>query len=242
LTDFLDDFLREGIAVLLADITTSDWGVYEQPMQQIVDGVDAATDAALATGVIDPARLGILGESYGGYMVNAVIAHTDRFKAAASVAGLSDLFGNYMGTASDGSSYYELGQGRMAAPLWQEPQRYVENSPIVHWDRVRTPVLFVHGLADNTVPLAFGREGFKGLLRLDRDAIFAVYNRMGHKAQAEQLQRIRGWFREHLLAAPPITQIAEQASFFLGGDAGGEVSTAPAAPDRNSAPASSEPR
>lgn len=237
LTDFLNDFLREGIAVLHADVPISDWGDYEQPMQQIVAGVDAATDAALATGVVDPARLGILGESYGGYMVNAVIAHTKRFKAAVSVAGLSDLFGHYLGTAGDASDYYELGQGRMSVPLWEDPQRYVENSPLIHWDRVRTPVLFVHGLGDNTVPMQFGRESFKGLLRLDRDSIFAVYSRMGHEANVEALQRIRGWFREHLLSAPPITHMAEQGSFFLGGGEGGEVRTGPTVPDQSPAPA-----
>lgn len=217
-TDSLHGLLRDGFAVLFADIPMSDTGVYEHPMKQIVDGVRCAADAAIATGVVDETRMGIVGSSYGGVMVNAVISHSQRFKAAVSHAGVSDWTSTYMMKSDLKPGYYhEYGQGRFVKPVWEDAQRYAENSPQVSWNKVQTPVLILHGEDDTRVPIQNAWETYNGSARLNQNAIFAHYPRVGHGRTAEQNQRIRGWFREHLLGGKPVTQIADQGSYFFGG-------------------------
>jgi hypothetical protein len=144
-----------------------------------------------------------------------------------SQSALSNIFANYLIGHKSIPHYYELGQGRMGVPLWEDPQRYVENSPITHWNKVRTPLLIVHGEADGTVPALFSTESFYGMQRLGGSAILARYSRLGHSSNPEMTRRVRGWFREHLLGAPAITHIADQGSFFLGGERSGDVLAAP---------------
>lgn len=232
-TESTDTYLQDGIAVFEADFPISDEGTYAHVMREVVGAVNAATDAALATGVIDEKRLGLEGASFGGFMVQAVISQTDRFKAAVSVAGISNWAANYLGAGMYGPRYHEQGQGRLVEPMWSDPVRYVENSPLAYWDRVRTPLLLIHGEQDNTVPIERSEESLRGLQRLGRDGVLARYRRMGHQANAEARQRIRAWFREHLLGAEPRAHFADLGSFLLGGS-GEPTPTAPVAPSPTS--------
>ncbi|MEJ1971976.1 MAG: prolyl oligopeptidase family serine peptidase [Lacunisphaera sp.] len=235
--DSLHGLLAEGFAVLFADIPMSDTGVYEHPTKQIVAGVNAAADAAMATGLVDGTRLGLMGTSYGAIMVNAVITQTNRFKAAASISGLSDWVADYMGGGDVVGYYHEYGQGRFVKQLWQDPQRYVEASPIMAFDKIQTPLLLIHGDYDTRVPIRHAWETFRALDHLKKDVIFARYPRMGHGANGEASRRIQGWFRERLLGGKPITQIADQGSFMFGGS---ESAEEPPAAD-NPAPAPTTP-
>ncbi len=223
----LCSLLKDGIAVLDADIPMStEDGAYEPPMKQIVDAVNVATDSAVATGVIDEKRMAIMGSSYGGYMVYSVLTRTHRFKTGISKAGIPDLNSFYLGNADMGSlksiniwtSWSEYRQGRIGKRLWEDPQRYAENSPMSYWDRISVPVLIIHGGLDDTVRPFFAEEAFKGFRHLDRSAIIAIYPREGHfvGGDPEAEQRVRGWLDEQLLGKPPITQIADQGSYFIG--------------------------
>ncbi|WP_438480494.1 S9 family peptidase [Oleiharenicola lentus] len=225
--DSLHGLLAEGFAVLFADIPMSDTGVYEKPTQQIVAGVNAAIDAVVATGLIDEKRMGIMGTSYGSIMVNAVVTQTNRFKAAASISGLSNWVADYMGGGDVSGLYHEYGQGRFVKQLWQDPQRYVEASPIMSFDKIETPLLLVHGDGDYRVPVRHAWETFKALNHLKKNVIFARYPRMGHGANAEASRRIQGWFREHLLGGKAITHLADQGSFMFGASEGTDDASSP---------------
>ncbi|WP_221032586.1 S9 family peptidase [Actomonas aquatica] len=222
--DSLHGLLSEGMAVLFADIPMSDTGVYENPSQQIADGVNAAMDAVLATGFVDEDRMGIMGASYGGIMVNVMLSRTNRFKAGASLAGLSNWVADYMGGGDVSGYYHEYGQGRFVKQLWEDPQRYVEASPIMNFDKIETPLLIVHGEYDRRVPVRHAWESFKALKHLNKNVIFARYLRKGHNTGIEAHRRVQGWFREHLLGGEAITAAADQGSFMFGGSAtdGGE--------------------
>jgi dipeptidyl aminopeptidase/acylaminoacyl peptidase len=132
-----------------------------------------------------------MGQSYGGYSTMGLVTQTNRFKAAISLAGLSNLVSIYsqIGArrryADDAHedlfrlSISETGQTSMGSPPWQDLQRYIRNSPITHVHRVETPILIIQGDLDY-VPIQQGEEFFMSLLRQNKRARFARYWGEGH--------------------------------------------------------------
>jgi dipeptidyl aminopeptidase/acylaminoacyl peptidase len=221
----LDQRLRDGFAVLYADVPLSDLGVYQQPMKQMVDGVNVATDAAVATGWIDAKRLGIVGVLEGAFMVNAVVTQTDRFKAAVSVNGGIDLITRFLGPPVVDPLTIEAGPGRMEQAYWDDPRRYVENSPLTYWNRVHTPLLLIHG--GYAPPSLYVDEAFNGLKHLNRTALLARYPRMLDYPNAAAQRRITAWFKEHLLEGEATAQWADEGNAFGGGGLPGDVLVKP---------------
>jgi dipeptidyl aminopeptidase/acylaminoacyl peptidase len=160
-----------------------------QRIEAIVD--TAAADPALA-GAFDPQRLALWGFSYGGYTVQAALTQSQRFKAAVSIAGLSDLVQKWESipvvfrvTPDEGAQSNqsmgdtESGQDRMYAPPWADPQRYIRNSPIFFADRIDTPLLLVHGDLD-AITMTQSESMFSALYRQDKAALFVTYWGEGH--------------------------------------------------------------
>src|SRR6266403_579877 len=159
--------------------------------------------------IADPSRLGVMGHSYGGYSVLSLVVQTKRFKAAVATDGYSDLTALYGEMSKDGSAFgqslAESGQLLVGGPPWQFPEGYIENSPLFYLDRVETPLLIVHGGADETVLPFLSEETFVGLRRLAREAEYARYEGEGHSplywSYANQLDfcnRVIAWFEGHL--------------------------------------------
>jgi dipeptidyl aminopeptidase/acylaminoacyl peptidase len=164
-----------GYAVLVPDLPP---GWRGSPMRDVAQGVNLAINKIIELGVADPDRLGIVGFSYGGYSTLAVITQTSRFKAAVDYAGDGDLISTYLGFdpirgRSDGITFVE--GAAIGGPLWNHPLGYIENSPIMHLDRVHTPVLIVHGDGDQNVPVMMGDQVFVGLRRLGREVEYRRY-------------------------------------------------------------------
>src|SRR5690606_24072781 len=135
-----------------------------EPLSGIANRILGIVDAtaAQAPGAFDPGRLALWGHSYGGYTTLGAISQSDRFSAAIAMAAPSDLTAHY-GTCrltqrvspGDGAwpawqaGYAANIQGRMGAPPWGDPDRYVRNSPIFHVETIHTPVLLIHGDQDD---------------------------------------------------------------------------------------------
>jgi dipeptidyl aminopeptidase/acylaminoacyl peptidase len=198
-------FATRGYALLLTD-STLELGT---PMFDLLKSVMPGVDKAIELGVADPARLGIMGHSYGGYSTLALIAQSKRFKAAVMRAGTGNLISGYGHLLPDGSNpgitWSESGQGRMGGTPWEFRERYVENSPIFYLDRVTTPLLIVHGERDEAVPAFLADEVFSGLRRLGRAVTYVRYTGEGHwegqwsyADQVDVLQREIEWFDRHL--------------------------------------------
>lgn len=144
-----------GYAVLLPDPALSTgydqafiqrgWGNWGDPT---FADLMAITDAACERPDIDESRTGAMGGSFGGYMANWVLTHTDRFKAVVTHASLWNL-DNFIGV-TDMASYWQLEFGD---PL-RQPERYEANSPHRHIDKVTSPVLVIHGDKDYRVPIS----------------------------------------------------------------------------------------
>lgn len=197
-------FATRGYAVLLPDLPLPQ-GTEEQN-RDIPIGINAAVDRVIELGIADPERMAISGQSWGGYMVLSTITQTDRFKAAVARGSYSDLMAIY-GTMYDNG--YARGQGLIESWLqaspWEDSGRYIRNSPIYRFDAVRTPLLLIHGEAEENVFDALADQTFVALRRLDKEVEYAKYGGEGHAEimwtlpnQKDFIERQLRWFDRHL--------------------------------------------
>lgn len=169
-----------------------------------VDVVDvlAVTDGVVASGVADPARLGVGGWSYGSILTNYVIASDTRFKAATSGAGISNMLAGY-GTDQYAREYeVEIGLPWARTDLWLEL-----SYPFYRADRIRTPTLFLCGAEDFNVPLLGSEQMYQALRRLGVPTQLVIYPGQHHSfdrpvLRADRLQRYLDWYARWLLAEP----------------------------------------
>jgi len=203
--DNLQLLATRGYAVLLPDTPLR----VGTPLGDLAANVLPAVDSVIAMGIADPTRLGLIGHSYGGYSVLAILVQTNRFKAAISSGGFSNLFSQYGEMREDGSAvginWSEKDQGRMGGHPWEFRQRYIENSPYFFLDRVRTPVLLLHGGADRTVLPQRAEETFVALRRLGREVELVEYAGESHHPGSWSIAnatdywlRIFDWFDRYM--------------------------------------------
>lgn len=171
----------------------SDWGGGDY--QDIVTGVDYLIDK----GIADPERMGVMGWSYGGYMTSWIITQTDKFKAAAVGAGVTNLisFANTTDIVGFIPSYFE-------GELWERADAYRERSAMFHIGNVKTPTLIVHGERDTRVPIQQAYELYNALKRKGVETMMVAYPRTGHgprepKLMLDLMNRHLEWFSTHLL-------------------------------------------
>lgn len=183
-----------GYAVLFPDAPVGEGTA----IRDLLATVLPAIDAAVAQGYSDPARLAIMGQSFGAYSVLALISHTNRFKAAVATASVinPDLLASYLEMDDDGSprwiGYFEHGQGGMGGSPWEQPARYQMNSPVFAFDKITTPLLLAQGADDGR--LAGSDAAFIALRRLGKDVEYRIYEGEGHVLQ--QRSNVRDfWLR-----------------------------------------------
>jgi dipeptidyl aminopeptidase/acylaminoacyl peptidase len=195
----------QGYAVLLPDAPLR----AGTPMLDLAKTVLPGVNKAIEMGIASPDHVGIIGHSFGGYSVLALIVQTTRFKAAIVVDGYGDLLGHYGEMSDDGTAFgtslEEHGQGLMVGPPWELPMRYMENSPILHLDRIETPLLVVHGGSDDDIRPFLGDEIFVGLRRLGKTVEFVKYRGEGHSPtdwssanQVDLSNRVISWLNTNL--------------------------------------------
>ncbi len=193
-----------GYAVLYPDMPMDD----RDPMRQLPGLVLPALNRLVELGIADPERVGVMGNSYGGYCTLGLLVQTGRFRAAVANAGFYDLAGAYVTMDPDGTSgwlgWAESGQGRMGGSLWGKRDAYIENSPLYYLDRVTTPVLLTCG-SEDMVPPAQAQGAFVGLRHLGKRVELREYQGEGHwtgmwsePAYRDLVERVPAWFDEHL--------------------------------------------
>jgi dipeptidyl aminopeptidase/acylaminoacyl peptidase len=194
-------FATRGYAVLLPDSGRR----AGQPMRDLSGAVLPGINRAIEIGVADPDRLGVLGQSSGGYATLALLAQTTRFRAALEAAGYGNLIGLYGLMHEDGSNFHGLGEAWLGGPPWKYPNRYIQNSPLFFLDRISTPLLMVQGTADTQVAQFLGDEIFIGLRSLQKRVDYVKYEGEDHGARdwsyANQLDlanRAIHWFDGYL--------------------------------------------
>ncbi len=183
-----------GYGKSFADTILADWGAKEH-----ADAM-AAIDDLIARGIADPDRLGVYGGSYGGYMTNYVITHTDRFRAAVTMATISDL-----ATLSGTTDQWESVDFDSGGPPWEREAYYRAHSAMPLVARITTPLLILHGEEDHTCRVTEAEQLFAALRKLRREVEFVRYPGEAHgfmrgrpRTQRDAHARLLAWFVEHL--------------------------------------------
>jgi dipeptidyl aminopeptidase/acylaminoacyl peptidase len=182
------------------------------PGEAWIKGVTAAANKLIDMGVADSARLGVHGTSYGGYATNLLVTQTNRFKAAINISGKVDVISFYTDSPRLGVRNVhaaEKSQDRLGATLWQQPQKYVQQSAIMFADRIQTPLMLITGAQDSNVPADNTREMYYALRRLGKEVVWVNYMNGGHgggNATAEDVldmqRRMLAWYDAKLKRAP----------------------------------------
>jgi len=151
---------------------------------------------------IDVDRLGVTGGSYGGFMTNWIIGHTNRFKAAASQRSISNWI-SFAGISDCGYSFIKEQNG---ATMWEDLEKVWGQSPLKYADKVTTPTLFIHSDEDYRCPLAEGIQMFSALKFHGIPARIVVFKGENHelsrsgkpKHRVRRLKEITQWFEKYL--------------------------------------------
>ena len=155
---------------------------------------------------IDTARLGVGGGSYGGFMTNWVVGHTDRFAAAVSMRSISNLVSEY--AQHDIVLWSEI---EMGPPPWPDLDELWRRSPIRYVRDVKTPLLLTHGEMDLRCAISQAEELFGALRLLGKTVEMVRFPGESHDLsrggrpdrRVERLNRITGWFGRFLLSKEP---------------------------------------
>lgn len=171
---------------------------------QDADDCLSAVDAALRHARwLDPARVGVTGGSYGGFMTAWLIGHTDGFKAAVAQRGCYNM-ASFYGTSDIGPWF---GDYVLGGPVYDNEDHYRERSPLTYAPNMRTPLLLIHSEQDLRCPIEQAEQLFTRLRRIGRCEVQLVrfpeeshnLSRNGRPdRRTERLARIIGWFNSHL--------------------------------------------
>jgi dipeptidyl aminopeptidase/acylaminoacyl peptidase len=173
-------FVSRGYVVFAPDIhyTTG------HPGRDSYDHVVSGARALVKQGFVDSTRIGIQGQSWGGYQVAYLITATNLFKAAwagAPVANMTSAYGGIRWESGLNRQFqYEKTQSRIGATLWEKPQLYIENSPLFYLPKVKTPLVIMSNDADGAVPWYQGIELFTAMRRLGKKVWLLNYNGEAH--------------------------------------------------------------
>jgi dipeptidyl aminopeptidase/acylaminoacyl peptidase len=124
---------------------------------------------------IDRDALGVTGGSYGGYLTNWIVSHSDRFKAAVTVRSLSNFISDE-GTREGAYGHAEYFGG----DLFEKFDQYWEASPLKHARNVHTPVLVLHSEMDFQLPIEQGEQWFRALQHFGVPSELVVFPRENH--------------------------------------------------------------
>jgi dipeptidyl aminopeptidase/acylaminoacyl peptidase len=172
------------------------WG--EGDYEDLMHGVDHVLEHYSWT---DASRLGVTGQSYGGYMTNRIITRTNRFKAAVADGSISNLV-SFAGT----SLYHSLMESEFQGAVYDNYELLWKCSPLKDVAKVITPVLFLHGETDNEVPFSQAEEMFVAVKKNNVDTMLVQYKGEGHGwrpdlalcNKKDLLKRMMEWFKRYL--------------------------------------------
>jgi acylaminoacyl-peptidase len=178
-----------------------DWG--GRDYEDLMTSLDQLIER---TGFVDEARMGVGGGSYGGFMTNWIVGHTDRFAAAIAMRSISNLVSEY--------AQHDIvlwGQLEMGPQPWPDPDELWRRSPIRYVNEMRTPLLLLHGEMDLRCAISQAEELFGALRLLGREVELVRFPGESHDLsrngrpdrRVERLRRIAGWFGDRLLARAP---------------------------------------
>jgi dipeptidyl aminopeptidase/acylaminoacyl peptidase len=179
--------------------------IYDTYMEQLVAGAKAAVDKVVSMGVADPERMGVMGHSHGGLMTANLLAHSDLFRAGVARSGAYNRTLTAFGFQNERRT------------LWEAPDVYLKVSPFFSADKLKAPLLLIHGDSDvnpGTIPLQSERlfeavranGGTVRLVMLPSES--HIYSAMESNEQV--LYEMVSWFDRYVKHAPPRSKSASR--------------------------------
>ncbi len=167
-----------------------------QDLMEAVDYVISKYD------FLDKENVGVAGGSYGGFMTNWIITHTNRFKAAVTMRSICNWISMY-GTTDIGFYFVE---DQIGCIPWDNPNKCIEKSPLFYVRNVETPLLIIHSFEDYRCWLDQALEFFTALKMVGAKVKMTLFPKENHdlsrkgkpKHRVERLKSIVEWFEEHM--------------------------------------------
>ncbi|HVG92553.1 MAG TPA: prolyl oligopeptidase family serine peptidase [Alphaproteobacteria bacterium] len=167
-------------------------------VEQIVASAKAAIDKAVEMGVTDRERVGVGGHSYGAFMTANLLAHSDLFRAGVARSGAYNRTLTPFGFQSERRT------------IWEAPEMYIKVSPFMHADKIKHPILLIHGMADDnsgTFPIQSERmyqaiKGNGGIVRYVQ-LPYEAHGYLGRESTEHTLWEMVTWFDKWVKNAPP---------------------------------------
>jgi dipeptidyl aminopeptidase/acylaminoacyl peptidase len=167
--------------------------------EQLVAGAKAAIDAGAATGTVDRNRVGVMGHSYGAFMTANLLAHSDLFRAGIARSGAYNRSLTPFGFQNEERTY------------WQAPDVYFKMSPFSYADKIKTPILLIHGEADNntgTFPIQSERfyDALKGEGATVRFVLLPLeaHGYQGRESVLHMLWEMENWLDKYVKPEQPV--------------------------------------
>ncbi|NNK62621.1 MAG: S9 family peptidase [Gemmatimonadetes bacterium] len=199
---------QNGYFVFRPDIVYRD----RRPGQSNVETLRPAVATVLEKEpAIDPERLGLIGHSWGGYQTTFYVTQDDLFASAVAGAPLTNLMSMYLSfywnSGGTDARIFEISQGRMQVPWWEDFDSYEANSPVHHIQNMETPLLMMFGTNDGAVEYNQGVEFYNAARRLGKEMVMLSYDGENHGLAREPNQkdyqrRIMQWFGYYLKGEP----------------------------------------
>ncbi|RMG79051.1 MAG: S9 family peptidase [Bacteroidetes bacterium] len=167
-------------------------------IEQLTAGAEAAVQTLVERGVADPERIAVGGHSYGAFMTANLMAHTDLFAAGIARSGAYNRTLTPFGFQSEERTF------------WEAPETYFKMSPFMHADKIKEPLLLIHGEADNnsgTFPMQSERfyaalKGHGGTVRL----VMLPHESHGYRARESVMHvawETGRWLDKYVKNKPP---------------------------------------
>jgi dipeptidyl aminopeptidase/acylaminoacyl peptidase len=170
-------------------------------VEQVVASAKAAVDKAVELGVTDRDRVGVGGHSYGAFMTANLLAHSDIFRAGVARSGAYNRTLTPFGFQSERRS------------IWEAPEMYIKVSPFMYADKIKHPILLIHGMADDnsgTFPIQSERmyqavKGNGGIVRYVQ-LPFEPHGYLARESTEHTLWEMIHWFDKWVKNPPPASQ------------------------------------
>ena len=167
-------------------------------VEQLVAGAKAAVDEGVSLGVVDPRRVAVMGHSYGAFMTANLLAHSDLFRAGIARSGAYNRSLTPYGFQNEERTY------------WQAPKVYYEMSPFSFADKIKTPILLIHGEADdNTGTYPIQSERFYAALKGQGATVRLVFlpleahHYYAHESLQHMLWEMNRWLETYVKPETP---------------------------------------
>ena len=205
---YATEYVSSGYIVFIPNIEYTPGHPGKDAMNCIVSGTEYLVNKH---NFIDSTKLGLQGQSWGGYQTAFLVTQTDMYCAAMAGAPVSNMTSAYggirWGSGMSRMFQYERTQSRIGQTLWDAPELYLENSPVFFAPKVKTPLLIMHNDGDGAVPWYQGIEMFVALRRLNKEAWLLNYNGDQHNLmktpnRVDLSIRMKQFFDYYMLGKP----------------------------------------